>query len=55
MKAFLELDKKGVKVMMSNAYNTGLIKIFKAKGFKIYPMKVNRVLTGINMQKILTN
>jgi DNA adenine methylase len=45
MKTFLDLDRRGVKVMMSNAYNTKLIKFFKQKGYNVYPMKVNRLIS----------
>lgn len=44
MKTFIDLDKRGVKVMLSNSYNTKYIQFFKKRGYNIYPVKVNRLL-----------
>ena len=45
IKAFIELDKKNVKVMLSNSYNTKYINFFRRKGFNIHPVKVNRLIS----------
>jgi DNA adenine methylase len=44
MRTFESLDRKGVMVMMSNAYNTELMK--RMEKFHIYPVKVNRLISG---------
>ena len=45
---FIELHKKGVYVMLSNAYNNELIKIMKKHNFNINLIKVNCLVSGNN-------
>jgi DNA adenine methylase len=54
VRTFVKLDKKGVKVMLSNAYNKKYIEFFKKRGYNIYPVKVNR-LCGRNSSKRYAN